>query len=374
MTEIIWFWQRMITPHMAHLAQALALRGHDVTFVAEEPMSSERAAMGWSVPAIQHNVTILIVPDATSVRTAVRIAPMESIHLTQGLRANGVVSFAQRAIRERKLRHFAMMETVDLRGIRGKVKVGLYAWNLWCWHRDLEGVLAIGAETPGWLSRIAPTGIRIVPFAYFLPVPVQSGKSLAEDDFEFRFLFVGSLIPLKRVGLLLRALAKLGNASFVVDIIGDGPLRRELELMADSVLPGRVRFHGILPISKVSDCMVSADCLVLPSIHDGWGAVISEALLVGTPVVCSSACGAKEIVAASGSGGVFNKDEPDELIVLLKKALAQGKVNPSIRFQLRQWAHCVGAEAGAEYLEQLLTIKSVDSLTAPWRQSKYQSQ
>ena len=47
------FWQRMVTPHMSGLAEALALRGHCVEYVAEEILSGERAAMGWTTPELR---------------------------------------------------------------------------------------------------------------------------------------------------------------------------------------------------------------------------------------------------------------------------------------------------------------------------------
>ena len=34
-------------------------------------------------------------------------------------------------------------------------------------------------------------------------------------------------------------------------------------------------------MSKISEIINQVDCLVLPSYHDGWGAVVSEALLIG---------------------------------------------------------------------------------------------
>ena len=40
----IWFWQLIVSPHMAGLAKALAESGHSVTFVAQNEMSADRIA------------------------------------------------------------------------------------------------------------------------------------------------------------------------------------------------------------------------------------------------------------------------------------------------------------------------------------------
>ena len=49
-------------------------------------------------------------------------------------------------------------------------------------------------------------------------------------------------------------------------------------------------------MSKIGNTIYQADNLVLPSSHDGWGAVTTEALMVGTPVICSDTCGSSLIV------------------------------------------------------------------------------
>jgi glycosyltransferase involved in cell wall biosynthesis len=339
----IWFWQRMVTPHMAFLAAALAERGHRVTYVAEEPLDEQRAALGWQAPDIP-DVSLRFATTAIEARELVAAAEAGTIHLTQGFRSNGTVAFAQKAIQARGQRHFVIMETVDQRGATGIFKPALYAWHLHNWRRGLNGVMAIGADTPDWLRRLAPAKLRTFPFAYFLKEPAP--PSYTPTGTPFRFLFVGALVPGKRVDLLLQCLGDLPEKTFDFEVVGDGPRREHLENLAERVLPGRVNFHGVVPISEVSDHMAAADCLVLPSDHDGWGAVVSEALMTGTPVICSTACGSREVVLASGSGGVFSTFDTAALRQLLAATLAQGKIKCEGRKALRSWARCLGAAAG----------------------------
>lgn len=363
MSYSIWFWQRMISPHMAYLATAMAHRGHSVSYVAEEALSPERAAMGWQQPPTG-SLQLRYATNSITARMLAEQAPETSIHITQGLRANGVIGGAQSVIRRRNLRHFIVIETVDTRGPIGPLKTPLYAWNLSRWHSSLEGILAIGEDTPHWFSRLAPR-LRIIPFAYFLPRPASSPETT--NCGPFTFLYVGSLVALKRVDLLLERLALLQSRDFVLEIVGDGPLRRNLEALAEKLLPDRVIFHGTVGIDEVPRYMAAANCLVLPSDHDGWGAVISEALMVGTPVICSSACGAKGAVVASKQGGVFYKNNPCELDTLLKKVLEAGPLASEERTRLRQWASCLDVQAGAEYLEKHLNSSNFsDKIYPPW--------
>jgi glycosyltransferase involved in cell wall biosynthesis len=115
--------------------------------------------------------------------------------------------------------------------------------------------------------------------------------------------------------------------------------------------------------------MAQADCLVLPSVHDGWGAVISEALMVGTPVICSDACGAAGVVKASGSGGVFRRDRFDELQFELNKQLQSGSIDIDNRIRIASWARALDANAGARYLINIFdySINGGIRPSPPWQ-------
>lgn len=361
----VWFWQRMVTPHMAYLAVALAKRGHDVTYVAEEELGKERAAMGWQLPVLP-GVILQFATNGAEAAELIAKAPDDTVHLTQGVRANGNVASAQTVIKGRGQRHYVLMETVDQRGMAGLLKSTLYFFCLQRWRRGLDGILAIGAVTSAWLRRLAPPNLQVFPFAYFLPE--HSCPSRSTSSSRFRFLFVGALIPRKRLDLLLQTLSALSKHDFEVEVVGDGPLRAQLEAMAQSLLPGCVKFHGVLPMTEIPGYMVRADCLVLPSIHDGWGAVVSEALMAGTPVICSAGCGSCVVVEASGAGGVFDTFDTAALRQFLEFALARGKIGQDDRQALGSWARCLGADAGAEYLEALIKIgaKATPLPPPPW--------
>jgi glycosyltransferase involved in cell wall biosynthesis len=105
-------------------------------------------------------------------------------------------------------------------------------------------------------------------------------------------------------------------------------------------------------------------------VHDGWGAVVSEALMAGTPAVCSDACGAAEVVHASGVGGVFARDQVDALRTTLDAQLKTGIIDSSRRAQLASWAAALGADAGAKYLLEILAFANGgERPSPPWHAS-----
>ncbi|KJV43323.1 hypothetical protein VH88_01095 [Brevundimonas sp. KM4] len=107
---------------------------------------------------------------------------------------------------------------------------------------------------------------------------------------------------------------------------------------------------------------------MLPSRYDGWGAVISEAIMVGTPAVCSDRCGSAGVVRASGRGGVFAANDLDALTALLRRLMDQGSPSPDQRAALARWGRRLGAGAGADYLRAILAFsdRGGDRPAAPW--------
>lgn len=338
---------------MAHLAEALATMGHSVVYVANESMSVDRQKMGWTAPVLSHTV-LQIACNAEEAKALAASAPFNSVHFCQGLRANGLVGTAQKELARRGLCQWVLMETIDDAGYKRLPKRLLYRWLLWRWRGRLQGILAIGWKTPDWLMSLGANPATTFSFAYFLPSAAAHIARNRSQGSPQRFLFVGQLIALKCVDQLIQALADLLDHHFELVIVGDGPMRQTWQAQADGLLPGRVRWLGRMRMADIPHEMGNADCLVLPSRHDGWGAVVSEALMAGTPVVCSSACGSSGVVKASRSGGVFPAGDVRALATALRQVLAAGPPIVEERTALARWARSLGAQAGARYLTDIL--------------------
>lgn len=383
----IWFWQCIVSPHMAALAVVLAKRGYRVVYVAEREMSESRARMGWRSPDLP-GVDLRLAATAVDMERLAYEAPQTAHHLFQGLRGNDWLAVAQRVLRRRGVRFWVVMEAVTDAGWRGCLKRTVYRVLFRRWRAYLQGVLAIGGGSGEWVVARGMSVGRVFPFAYFLSSQVMDKEmeggahgtpdpGHARDDGIVRILYAGQLIARKRVDLLIDALASLKQAgadAFHLEVVGDGPCATALREQAARALGDRVAWIGSLPMAAVRRRMAEADCLVLPSDFDGWGAVVSEALMAGTPVFCSDACGAAVAVRASGAGGVFPAGDHAALASLLAQRIAQGRQSHTARETLAAWARCLGAEAGAHYLEQILAYAEgrASRPLPPWQVVKSQ--
>lgn len=358
----------MLTPHMTELARELSCAGAEVHYVTEEALSEKRRAMGWKTEDIPE-LTVHYINSPKNTHDLVDRLPAQAVHISQGVRANGLIAHAQKRIMDRGLRHYPIMEKVDLRGTKGWFKPFIYALRFRSLAGKIEGILAIGETTPAWIAKRSSGIMRPIPFAYFLKARLEPPP--AHETGVFRFIFVGSLINLKRVDLLFKALSGVMDRPFAVEIVGDGTERARLERQVERILPGRVLFTGTVDMDEAIKRIAVADCLVLPSAHDGWGAVASEAQINGTPVICSSECGVAGTVRASSFGGVFEAGNANSLRQVLAALLDNGPLDAAERERLSNWARSLTAETGAGYLLDIIRLnEQIDGrIVPPWERT-----
>lgn len=338
---------------MANLAVALSRRGYKVVYVAQHSMSAERAALGW-LPPLLTGVTLQLAETDDVARKMAQDAPTESVHICQGVRANGMIRVVQAALREKNQQQWVVMETVNDSGWSGIFRRIEYRRIFQLRRRSLQGVLAIGHRTADWVTARGFPSSQVFQFSYFLPVPKEANFTEVSQLGRHRFLFVGRLDYKKRIDWLISALGNLKDKSFELWIVGAGPKEVELRLLASKKLDGQVHWLGQMPLPDVPAVMAQVDCLVLPSVHDGWGAVASEALMVGTPVICSDSCGVAGVVRNSGCGGVFVAHDFNEFTELISLQMERGRVDSALRKKIKDWAVCLGSDAGAAYLHEIL--------------------
>lgn len=148
-------------------------------------------------------------------------------------------------------------------------------------QRSADVVLAQNWETAALIH--SKHDIDVVPNALSIQVPTEVVPELRSG----MLLSVGQLIPLKAVGLAIRAFARAEGEPKQFVVVGDGPERQRLErLVADLGIEERVVFTGRLPRQEVLTLLAGAQALVHTSLHEEAGLVVAEALSYGTPVVC----------------------------------------------------------------------------------------
>jgi glycosyltransferase involved in cell wall biosynthesis len=133
-----------------------------------------------------------------------------------------------------------------------------------------------------------------------------------------RVVFVGSLDLRKGFVYLLRAARAVGPGRVRVEFVGQTGDRGSRRLLARERAGLDVEVGPGDPVPAYH----RAELLVLPSLEDGFGFVVAEAMACGLPVVVTDECGAAEWVEPGATGWVVPAGDAGALAAVLEQALA----------------------------------------------------
>ncbi len=142
----------------------------------------------------------------------------------------------------------------------------------------------------------------------------------------------------KNQGGFLRAVARVAerfpSAEFL--LIGDGPLRPELEALAASLgLQSRVRFLG--DCRNITAILASLDVSVVPSISESLSNVMLESMAAGVPVVATSVGGNVEL-GGDGRALLVSPNDEEALAAGMERVLGDDALRQEISYRARQFA------------------------------------
>jgi glycosyltransferase involved in cell wall biosynthesis len=195
--------------------------------------------------------------------------------------------------------------------------------------------------------------------------PAEAGRKTRPARQEVRprrLIFAGNLEPTEHKGFptLIDALKLLRErrTDWTLDVVGDGPSRRELTARVESEgLAGHVTFHGSLPKPRIADMMRAADLFVMPSNFETQGVVLLESMCSGIPVVSTAVGGIPEIVSAE-DGILVEPRDPAALADALDRVLSDpGRFDGraiAARAAARFGYEAVGTRLAAIYAEVTL--------------------
>jgi glycosyltransferase involved in cell wall biosynthesis len=213
-----------------------------------------------------------------------------------------------------KLEHAAFVHTSTEMGRRSLIELGLPAERIHCIRRGLD-----------WLP------------------PLKRLRTAREP---LRLVAVARLVEKKglRHQLRIHAALRAAGVPFEARIVGEGPLRAELERLAGQLgIAASVTFSGHLPNHEVWSQLAWADVLLHTGVvapsgdRDGLPNVIPEAMCVGVLVVTSPAAAATEAVTDGVTGLVAPVETPAAWVAALQSLMTDDARAERLRAAARRW-------------------------------------
>ncbi len=282
------------------LGTALGERGHDVQTAALEPGSARSAPSG----AHLHNPVLAPawprLRGLLRLRSAMKMVDVVIAHGSSTLPACALAGIGVRApFVYRQISDPEVWTSTRLRRARTRAFL----------HRAAR-VVALSEGNQAQLCEhlgVDPSLIRVIPTgtpASKFPATTPEGRPAARARLGLperpTALFVGSLSWEKGPEVAVEAVGQVDGVTLV--LVGDGPDREALRVLADRVAPGRVVFRP--PVDTIHDYLAASDVLLLTSRTEAVPAVVIEAGMAAVPVVAARV-GAVPEMLRGGEAGVL---------------------------------------------------------------------
>lgn len=179
--------------------------------------------------------------------------------------------------------------------------------------------------------------IKVIALGSRPSAPKHTSPVSSSEDRVVRLLTVGTVEPRKGLEYLLRALGLLPDCSWHLDLVGSFDQEHHvlLEELARSLhISDRVRFHGRVADSVLEEFLVRAHVYVSPSLGEGFGLAVLDAMDRGLPVVATEAGALPELIENEKTGLLVPPRNPSALAAALRRTI----VDRELRRRLGQAA------------------------------------
>jgi glycosyltransferase involved in cell wall biosynthesis len=213
-------------------------------------------------------------------------------------------------------------------------------------YRDTP-VLTISKSTEKDLRDLGfRAAISIVPIG-IEPVP---SPRIAKAEIP-TFIYVGRLAPSKRIGHMLTALAQFRDTTGAgrLWVIGGGSERyhKSLVKLARRLhVEGSVQFWGRASSQVKHRLMAEAHALLMTSVREGWGLVVTEANACGTPAIVYDVPGLRDSVRNEVTGLVVSP-QPRDLCNAMLRLTADPQLAGRLAIEARRWSLTFSFEEAA---------------------------
>lgn len=341
--------------------------------------------MGWKEPVLNPLVKIIDSSDSDfDISVFLKeYCSSEHIHIFSGIAAYRTVTLAFKAAIKRKCRIGILTEPLDFRGFKGLLRNIRGHYHYFKYSTKIEFLLPIGRQARLQFENWGYEKTRIYDWAYCVEQSRSMDERLVGNKVNdtFKIMFAGSLIKRKGYDVLIEALQKLQSKNYIADFFcyHDGDATYVDKLKQQLKLSSKIRLRPFLTNNELRRKMVEYDLFILPSRHDGWGAVVSESLMEGTPVLVSKFCGASILIGNDNVGKVLCNLTADATAEDLAAWMGRGKLNYKQRLENRNWAKTtISSEALAIYFSSILAHLSkrqnVNYPIAPWIKSEIEEE
>ena len=363
------FWQNVISIHQSAFLSSLSVE-REVTLVVEKDMDEDRKSSGWNIPDMG-NVAIIVSPDKKVISTILQ-ENKDAIHVFSGIDAFPMVFFALKKSIALGLKIIVYLEPYYWLGFKGYFRRLKYRLLNIRYGKYIDAWLITGDVGKTIYLKSGFSSCKMFDWGYFTEIYDSTvNVEIRESTGLPRLLFVGNIDKRKNILTLVDVCKSIKNSFSHFHIVGDGSLAGVLE---DKIkYEKNISYLGVKQNKDVQALMQSCDIFVLPSLLDGWGAVVNEALQNGMRVLASKNCGSSVLLDGIYRGESFYLDADNtDLKHILLKWLKKGRHSNEERECIRQWCmDRISGNAVSRYFVDFchFLYNSGNKPNTPWKET-----
>ena len=241
-----------------------------------------------------------------------------------------------------RVRRIPYVLTAHLGDVPGGVPEKTDRWFRWLYPftppiwKDAARVAAVSEHTRQLAQTLYPVEIQVIPngvdLASLDPGTIQPGSPP-------QIVFVGRFMPQKNPLQVVRTLATIKDLSWKCLMIGDGPLRSEVErTIADYGLQERIHLTGWIRPEEVVAHYRESDILFMPSLSEGLPVSGVQALAMGLAILASRVGGWVDLVTDQSNGYLVATGDGEKYTSFLRSLLCDPLLLRHFRLESRQKA------------------------------------
>lgn len=114
---------------------------------------------------------------------------------------------------------------------------------------------------------------------------------------KINLIWIGSIDSRKSLIILLKAISKIKNKNIILNVVGDGPLKANMQKFSEvNGISDLVFWHGKVPRNKVYELLTTSHLNIITSVSEGNPTTIWEAMGVGVPTLSIDHCGMHDVL------------------------------------------------------------------------------
>ncbi len=197
------------------------------------------------------------------------------------------------------------------------------------------------------IFNISEKKVTVIYLGYEMNINNVHNKNTMQNSNKPYLLFVGNRGDYKNFSGLLTAYSKSSriNSNFNLVCFGGGRFNKsEISLFDSYGLNESNIIHVSGDDNVLSDCYKNADAFICPSLYEGFGLTVLEAISLSCPVICSNTSSIPEVVGNAGE--YFDPNDTDSIISAIENVVfSQTRKNNLIkhceqRSKLFSWEKC----------------------------------